>query len=232
MKRLVTILCCLLLALHLALPAGALIASKLDCAITLDHMGLPILTAAVSAVLGILSFFIDNPAGGKAAKVLFFLLAPLSVINGIFCIYIGGSYALLWMLIAIGGSLIPAARYIGDNSLRMTILIMAVVLLIPMTLLSLFQLLFGGFAKNTVVKTLASPNGAYNAQVIASDHGATGGDTIVNVKESKEYDFYFFRLYKEPKQVWFGDWGAYVDMEIAWKNDTCLIINGEEHTIP
>lgn len=230
MKRIAGGLGCVLLAMHLVLPLGVLIASRQDYQVTVT-MALPILTAVVAVVLTVLSFWVKELAGDKIIRGVYVLLAPVSVVNGFFCILIGGAQAIVWVLIAIGCSVFTAAQYGGDRATGGMSLILTVVMLVPVALLSLITLLFGGMGRNTVVKTLESPSGTYYAQVIDSDHGATGGDTLVNVYENKEIDAVFFQLRKEPQQVWFGDWGAYADMQIAWKDDSCLIINSEEYPI-
>lgn len=91
----------------------------------------------------------------------------------------------------------------------------------------LFVLSLRGLSENTVVKTLDSPSGTYFAQVTDSDHGAMGGATIVKVYKSQA----FLGWHKKVARVYSGKYGEHLDMEIYWKDDHCLVINGKEYPI-
>ncbi len=90
-------------------------------------------------------------------------------------------------------------------------------------------LTFGNIGQNTVVKTVSSPSGKYYAQVIDSDQGALGGDTHVDVYQECGINALLFRIEKNPRRVYFGDWGEYENMKIYWKDDNCLVINSVEY---
>lgn len=91
--------------------------------------------------------------------------------------------------------------------------------------------LFGNFGKNTVIQSIPSPSGSHYAQVIDSDQGALGGNTLVEVYEKSLIDNSFIRIQKEPWRVYSGKWLEYENMQIYWKDDTCLVINSVEYTI-
>lgn len=58
-------------------------------------------------------------------------------------------------------------------------------------------LIFGNIGQNTVVQTVESPSGKYYAQVIDSDQGALGGDTLVDVYEKSKINAILFKIEKE-----------------------------------
>lgn len=93
------------------------------------------------------------------------------------------------------------------------------------------MLTFGNIGQNTVVKNIESPNGNFYAQVIDSDQGAFGGDTLVNVYEKREIDTFIFKLKDKPQRVYLGEWREYESMHISWKYDKCLVINSVEYEI-
>lgn len=95
--------------------------------------------------------------------------------------------------------------------------------LLVLTILLPFILSVGGLAENTVVQTLKSPDGTYIAQVISSDQGAMGGNTLVEVYPKGKP--------RQKQRVYMGQWGEHTTMEIYWETDTCLIINGVEYPI-
>lgn len=87
----------------------------------------------------------------------------------------------------------------------------------------LFSVSVGGLAENKVVQTLESPDGTYIAQVISSDQGAMGGNTLVEVYPKGKP--------RQKQRVYMGEWGEHAYMEIRWESDTCLVINGAEYPI-
>lgn len=105
-----------------------------------------------------------------------------------------------------------------------------VVLLLFVTVIG-YTLVFGNIAKNTVVQTVESPCGKYYAEVIDSDQGALGGDTIVNVYEKNGIYYNIFKIKKKPQRVYSGEWGEFQNMEIYWKDEQCLVINSVEYEI-
>ena len=87
----------------------------------------------------------------------------------------------------------------------------------------LFLVMMGNIGTKTVVQTLPSPDGTYEARVIDVDEGALGGSTIVEVERNG--------WLARPKRIYLGEWGEYETMEIYWKNDDCLVINGKEYSV-
>lgn len=103
-------------------------------------------------------------------------------------------------------------------------LLLLLLMLLPFLL---FLLSLRGLSQNTVVQTLQSPEGTYFAQVIDSDQGAMGGATIVEVYQSQS----FLGRHKKVGRVYTGSYGEHKTMQICWKDDHCLIIDGIEYPI-
>ena len=111
---------------------------------------------------------------------------------------------------------------------RTIILWISIILLILFLLcLPFFLLALSLRPVNTVVKTLDSPGGTYYAQVIESNHGALGGATYVEVYKSRG----FLGWHKKVDRVYTGKWSEAQNMDIYWKDDRCLVINGAEYPI-
>ena len=104
-------------------------------------------------------------------------------------------------------------------------------MVLPIGFISFIFLIFGNIGQNTVVQTVESPSGKYYAQVIDSDLGALGGDTLVDVYEKSGINAILFKIEKKPQRVYFGEWGEFNNMQIYWKDDECLIINSTEYKI-
>lgn len=111
--------------------------------------------------------------------------------------------------------------------MKRTVLLCIVAVFLLLLLLSLPLLLFvlslRGMSVDTVVMTLESPDGTYVAHVIDNDQGALGGATIVKVQKTKGF--------KKSRRIYIGEWGEHRTMDIYWKDDRCLVINGVEYPI-
>lgn len=106
-------------------------------------------------------------------------------------------------------------------------------------LVGIFESIFGEFGKISVVKEVLSPNQNYVAEVVDDDQGALGGNTYVTVKRSgqqKEIPVLVGKLVSgtlgvNGETVYEGEWGEYETMDIQWKNNYTLLIDGKEYTV-
>ena len=90
----------------------------------------------------------------------------------------------------------------------------------------------GEFGKTSVVKQVASPDQSYVAEVLDVDQGALGGNTLVKIKGiGKEIPFLLGKLVPEEKNVYEGDWDEFETMDIQWKDNGTLLIDGNEYSV-
>lgn len=221
-----------LFALTVLFPAGRLLCALVGYQFLLfSNTGFATLLGLLSVTAAICSCAC-KPEFGKSVGVIAAILPILALVNGLFLIFAGiQALGILCLLIAFVCSCILAIKCTTNLALRIVSLVSAGVLLIPAGFLGFMILLFGSLGQNTVLKTVDSPNGTYYAQVIDSDQGALGGDTLVNVYEHKKLNAILFTIQKKPQRVYTGDWRAYENMQIYWRNDHCLVINGYENRI-
>ena len=92
-------------------------------------------------------------------------------------------------------------------------------------------LTFGNIGVNTVVQTVASPEGGFYAEIIDNDQGALGGNTYVVVHEDHAINAVFFKIEKKPKYVYTGRWGEFQNMQLYWRSEDCLVINDIEYEV-
>ena len=217
----------MLLVLNLLQPVGSLVAGAFGYRLLpADLQIYIIIMTLLYAVSVVFAFLFKDEAVAKSTlllpmltliKWLIFLLQSEMTLFMIFC-----------MMANVLCAVFLAVRYGQTTALIYPAVISAVVLFFVALVLSLLEQF--SFGSKTVVMTLPSPDGAYYAAVIDSDQGALGGDTLVNVHKRK-IRTPLFHLEASGEQVWFGDWLAYEDMDIYWKTDKCLVINGEEFTV-
>ncbi len=102
---------------------------------------------------------------------------------------------------------------------------------VPILIFSFAVAAFGNFGVNTVVDTISSPNKTYYAEIIDSDQGALGGDTVVYVHKTDKLNLLVMTVSKTPQRVYLGEWKEYESMQIQWKSEQVLSINSKEYYI-
>ena len=168
----------------------------------------------------------------KKAFVSF--LIPFSLII-CFCCFVSQGLSFLFLLSIVDFILSFLIAIFGANEMTTTVLgvISAFVLIVSvLSPIGIFLLLASGedFVKTDVYKQIKSPQNEYCAEVVISDYGAMGGNTVVQVKNYKEFDvdLFFLKIEEKPKRVYLTEWDGWRTMEIYWKNENCLVIDGKE----
>lgn len=156
------------------------------------------------------------------------IITPLSLTNAVFYVI---KCPQIWMIastfISVGCCCYLKVKYGKPLALK----VLSVLMILPFGYFCFIALIFGNIGQNTVVQTVESPSGKYYAQVIDSDQGALGGDTLVVVYQDCGVDMFLFKIDKKPKRVYLGDWGEFKNMQLCWKDDRHLVINSIEYEI-
>lgn len=223
------ILCRIIFAVYAVYPGLSLIALCFGYRVTLFHN---VIASALFALLSILLtdrlLRADTEGITKSERFFFGLLPPLSIINWILYSFGAESpWLIVSMLICLICSLIVSTKFLKFMAIKILGILLSVLLVFPLSFISLFS----GFGKTTVRKTVPAPNGRYYAEVMESDQGALGGDTIVNVHKGRKLNLLVLSFEKRPETIYVGHWLEYTNMSITWKDNTCLIINSTEYPV-
>ena len=240
MKITITALAWLLIALLLLLPAGVLICSGLGYVFRLDSYPL---FAALPAVCGVFAFVLRSKAKPdpemKTARTLFSLSAPLAVIAAAFYMRADpGVWTLVCCLVSIAACVSLAIAWGRQGPFKTCLLSVTAVLAVAVGAFCFICLFFenfpffGSFGASEVVRRVDSPSGSYVAEIIADDQGALGGATWVEVSGTNRIDVWLIHIEPVARRVYTGPWGEFETMELSWKNDACLEINGKDYRIP
>jgi len=116
----------------------------------------------------------------------------------------------------------------GSKGLRKFTTIAAVALTVAVVGVSLLHVVFSDFGITEVVRSEASPDGTYTANVINIDQGALGGDSVVRVQRLKLFGIPLDDVVCLDRRVWLGDWGTTHLIGMHWVDDDTLMIEGEE----
>lgn len=138
---------------------------------------------------------------------------------------------LICMSIGFICSAIIAEKACSSSKAKIASVLTSVVLSVPVLVTSLAVAVFGNFNVNTVVDKIYSPNKTYYAEIVDSDQGALGGDTIVYVHKNSKLDLFVLTISKTPKRIYIGEWKEYETMSAEWNNENCLMIDSTEYNI-
>ena len=219
----------LLLTLAAFFPAATALTAVFGYRITLRFIPAFAITLAVLSV-GTLILHILNKQ--KKMLALTAVLALVNLVNTVLLIFTSNTplVILCSLLSAVCCCLLPVVN--GKRlAAKITASVLSVLLLAPVCYAGFIFLIFGNIGQNTVVQSAVSPDGKYIAEVINSDQGALGGDTLVQVKKADAFDAGLILVEKKPQQLCMGEWGEAESMKMEWKNANCLRLNGLEYII-
>ena len=233
MKKVVSFLMWLLFILTTLYPAGVLITACFGYGFELISISaFAIVLAVLSVCIVVLDNVHKNALENKALRILLAIITPFSLINAVFYIFENPKiWVIEGVLISAGCCFYLTIKYGKPLALKIIALVLSALMVLPIGFISFILLIFGNIGQNTIVQTVESPSGKYYAQVIDSDQGALGGDTLVDVYEKSGINAILFKIEKKPQRVYFGEWGEFNNMQIYWKDDECLIINSTEYPI-
>lgn len=121
--------------------------------------------------------------------------------------------------------------YRGKRVLKVVFAVLNSILLYLLFITSFFIMTFGQISQDTIIKQVLSPDKTYTAILIDSDHGALGGNTIVNIdNNSSEISVLLGRLTKTAR-IYTGRWGEFETMTLAWQDDNTLLINEKSYSV-
>ncbi|MBE6812319.1 MAG: hypothetical protein E7523_05505 [Ruminococcaceae bacterium] len=218
-----------LFALTAFFPAASALTAVFGYKITLRYIPVFAMILAVLSAGSIMGHLIYKP---KKMFVLTAVLALVSIVNAALLIFTCNTPTVIigTLFSAICCCLLPAV-HAKRLAVRITALVLSVLMLLPCCYCGFIFLIFGNIGQNTVVQSAVSPDGTLCAEVIDSDQGALGGNTLVQVRETYSFDAGIFEISKKAQRVYMGEWGEFKDMEIEWKYDNCLSVNGHEYAI-
>ncbi|MBE6932508.1 MAG: hypothetical protein E7464_03880 [Ruminococcaceae bacterium] len=230
MKKISPCLCRLLFAMVALYPVGTALCACFGYRFRLNSA--LVFSAATALLALIVVLFCEVSVEHSVDAVLMAILLPMSLLSALFYIIADKS------VVAVVGAIVTAVFCLiltiengKPFALKVVALVLSALLALPVGLFGFFTIVVGNFGENTVVTTVESPDGKYYAEVIDSDQGALGGDTLVDVYEAEKCNAILFTIEKKPQRVYFGEWGEFRDMEIYWKDDRCLVINSVDYEI-
>jgi len=232
MKKAMSILIGALFVLITLYPAGVIATACFGYTFELINISaFAVAIAVLSVCIVILNFILKNTIEHNIIQALLTVITPLSLMNAAFYIFKHPQFEVIAsILLSTGCCCYLTIKYLKSLSLKTVSLVLSVLTIFSIAFSSFIISIFGNIVQNTVTKTVVSSSGKYHAQIIDSDQGALGGGTFVDVYKI-EINAVVFKINNKPQRVYSGDWGEFENMQLYWKDDTCLVINSVEYEI-
>ena len=196
MKKVVLFLTWLLFILTTLHPAGVLITACFGYGFELINISaFAIALAVLSVCIVVLDLICKNTLENNTIRILLAIITPLSLINAAFYVFKCSQICVIVsVLLSAGCCCYLTVKYGKPSALKVVALVLSALMILPIGFFSFIALIFGNIGQNTVVQTVESPSGKYYAQVIDSDQGALGGDTLVDVYKKSGINLIFLKL--------------------------------------
>ena len=182
----------LLLILLMLYPLGVALSSTMGYTFELfNDTAYASMIAIVAAYTVALSFKAEKNSFSKVLAVV----APISLITSVFFLLnVMSPWIVIIMAVCVGCCIYLTWISVKPKVLKVISLLLVALLILPIGFLGFIALFFGGIGKDTVIQSVPSPSGKYYAELINSDQGALGGDTLVDVHHSKQIKALLFQI--------------------------------------
>ncbi|MCI9078171.1 MAG: hypothetical protein HFH68_04495 [Lachnospiraceae bacterium] len=234
LKKTAHIMPFLLFLVYLAIPVVSLINLLAGYSVWIySYHAYALITAAISLVAVVNSLLVKDTIMPEAETLCILFMPLLPLINWIcYIIPAGWKFSALCMSFCLACTLVYMLKYIKHVKRKIIISVTCIIFFIPICFFSLLDCIFGDFGTDTVVQVEYPPDRRCKAEVVDNDQGALGGGVFVNICNTEPaIDLYFIKVFKKPHCIYSGRWGEYEGMELYWKDNHILSLNGSEYFI-
>lgn len=217
----------------LFVSACEIAAMCLECDFSLYNASATIAVTALLIGAAAASMLLLKAPVNRGNAVFSAIALPAAVLYCLFFIYaLRQPLTAVSMLVVCGSALVIFIKYAKPGALKICSGIFAALLALLLVAALSLKSVFGDFGLNTVARELISPERTYIAYVIDSDQGALGGDTFVEVQDMKKrWNVLIGQFQESPRRIYSGEWKEYQTMEIEWKDENTLLIDGQEYNM-
>lgn len=235
MKKLISVLACVLLALIVFTPLCSLLCTVLGYKFTLVKPAVfAIAIFALTAITVAVSILSKEIVDNKIISILISVLTPCALINTGFYIRACGSIWIVASLLICVGCGYLTIRHGQPMSVRTGAMVLTAGMLLPMALICFVLSVAGKTQNYNIINTVDSPTGAYYAEVIENDQAEKGGWMLVHIYPDKDIETPIFSVRKKPIKVYeefyYPDEVDKKTVVVQWKDDNHLVINGNNYS--
>ncbi len=160
-------------------------------------------------------------------------LIPLFAMGNWICCMTGGTFSLILAILMFFTTIPLSMRHTGIDWLKVTTLGITGLLCMPLMGISLLGNMASNNQPKTTVDLLTSPNGAYYVECVENKLTEKESLAVVKVYEDRGFNIGICSASKLPIKLHTEtlDKEKGEKLEIEWKDDTCIIIDGKEYPI-
>lgn len=235
MKKLLSVLSCLLLALIAFSPVCSLACSFFGYKFTLVNPSMfAIAIFALTGITVLVSILYGEMLENKIICIVMSVLTPLALINtGFYVRSCGTLWIIASVLICVGCGYLTI-RHGKPLTVRTGALVLTAGLLLPMAFICFVMSVANNTQNYDVLDTVYSPTGAYYAEIIDNDQGEKGGSKMVHIYPNKDIETPIFLIRKNRiiiyEEFYKASEADKVEVVIQWKDDNHLTINGKNYS--
>lgn len=216
----------ILLILNLMLPVGKIMAGSMGYTFDFSNYQLMEGIIAATATFGVISLHFKGNQPEKCSRwleVLIIANAFLSIVGGVISILLRGIMLVIPTFINMCCCGYAVFKYTRTDATRVALVLLGVMAVFIIYINWIFE----EWSSVTVVRTIQSPAGTAYAEIIDCDEGALGGSTDVKVCADYKKTCFPFKIAKKPYSVYTTGWGVADDIEVYWKSEKCIVVEGK-----
>lgn len=235
MKKLLSTLSCVLLALVAFSPVCSLACTIFGYKFTLVYPGaFAIAIFALTAITVLVSILSKEILENKFICVMVSALTPMALINtGFYVRSCGTLWIIASVLICVGCGYLTI-RHGKPLTVRTGAMVLAAGLLLPVVFICFVLSVAGRTQNYALLDTVDSPTGAYYAEIIDNNQGEKGGTKMVHIYPAKDIETPIFYIRKKPiiifQEYYKNNEADKLEVVMQWKDDTHLTINGKDYS--
>lgn len=232
MKTACLVISIVLCVMFIILPVFELVAWVNDINFTLySELVIPIIQT-VLAVGSAIAIFIMRPEFGTTEKIFCNLLTPFALLNALCFIDSNSIVPIILAVVWCIAAFVIYVKFVDDGIFKAASAVCSVLLAIAFIVGYLVVGVLGNvITERDVTDTVKSSDGTYVAE-ISIKKSVLGEEMEVRVYPSEPKTRAFIGAYTyEPVSVYDGEPHETQTADIVWKDNSTLVINGEEHKI-
>ena len=225
----IPIVLCLLMII---VPIFELVAFNNDLDFALYNETAMVITQAVLCFGSMIAILIMRPSYDWLGSIFWILLAPIGLLNALCFVVSEWEYSLIVAAIWVCSILAIYIKFIPDSIVKAASAVVSILTFITIVVVLLvFRLFLPQALPDEVRAEIGSPNGEYVADVMLSK-SLTGEKTKIEVRKLNPDTRAVFGAYtKKPVKVYEGESHEIQTAAIAWKDDSTIIVNGNEYAV-
>ena len=229
MKKLRLISLILSLVLNAYMPLIALVRKLGDYNIEINSAAVMALIPALVTLGALVLAILVKEETCTPVRVISFVNIPLAALS--FCAYLmycGSTGAFIIGIVTFVLSVAVATVFVKRLAFRITVPVISVLFGGALFVVALILAIALAFGQRRVIAEAESPDGEYRVEMLGTIIDASN-ESLELIKTDSEIYLPSVHLFADGRKIWSGQFEA--DDDLYFKNDTTVVVKGEEITV-